>query len=88
LCVTAYGHIVLLLQMNIYSEMVKLLLNIIRQSDFTHDEFLQRISLYLLNNLVRSVDNSDKLQVGNQGAVRVCYTLLYSIRYSIVYVTL
>lgn len=60
-------------QVFIYKDIVVILLLVIRNSDLhqRQDSFLQRISLYMLNNVVRSVDNVEKLLVGDQGAVKV-----------------
>lgn len=68
--------------MFIYKDIVVILLLVIRHSDVHErsDNFLQRLSLYLLNNVVRSVDNVEKLLVGDQGAVKVkFFIVIYSL---------
>ena len=69
-------------QMFLYKDIVVILLLVIRHSDVHErsDNFLQRLSLYLLNNVVRSVDNVEKLLVGDQGAVKVkFFIVIYSL---------
>ncbi|XP_013390971.1 protein zer-1 homolog [Lingula anatina] len=48
-----------------YERVVNLLLNIVGD----HEEFIQRISIYLLNSLACKVDDKEKLLVGDLGAI-------------------
>lgn len=62
--------------MFIYEDLVRLLLSVIEESDPGTDEFIQRISIYILNSLVCRVDNNDKLLVGERGAVKIMLKLI------------
>ncbi|XP_060075912.1 protein zer-1 homolog [Ylistrum balloti] len=57
-----------------YKRLVKVLIDLLRISD--QEEFIQRISIYLLNCLACQVDGDEKKTVGTLGAVEVMLDLI------------
>lgn len=64
-----------------FKRLVHMLLHIVSTSD--HEGFVQRIGIYLLNSVACQVNNKQKNELGDAGAIKVliihCFNLMFRI---------
>lgn len=58
-----------------FKRLVQMLLHIVSTSD--HEGFVQRIGIYLLNSVACQVNNKQKNELGDAGAIKVIKIYIY-----------